>query len=302
MREKMEHPIYDLAKKGYDFEVLGSHSSQKNNVSELFSYLSDNLAQIPWKDLEKRGWIKGERNISSLAPLVSAFFNESTGKALFRKSKRANETILPFWLSRIETQAKIKFIDKPNLRFEKEAFNPGEMAKLAQKSVDPNFIREIPAYLHEFGILLVYEQGLPGMKADGVVMRLENGAPVIGMSLRFTRLDNFWFTLFHELAHIVLHYDIIKFPLVEENGIDSVGKFEVSANRLAQNAFVARNIWNRCPPKYEHTEESIVKFAEEQNIHPAIVAGMLQKETNRYDRYRSLVDSVNVVQIIKGAA
>jgi HTH-type transcriptional regulator/antitoxin HigA len=301
MTKRKKHPIYELAEMGFDFEVLGTQSPQKYSINDFFTHMSDKLSQIPWNELEKRGWIEGGRNISSLAPLASSFFDESTRK-LFRKSKNINEVIISFWLSRIITQARIQFIDNPKLKFKKKAFNQAVLLDLAKRSVDPYFIKDIPAYLREFGVILVFERGLPGIKTDGVVMRIENGIPVIGMSLRYSRLDYFWFTLLHELSHIVLHYNLLKSPIIEDLDSEYVDALEAMANRLAQNSFVPRSIWNRCPPRYEQTAQSIKKFAKEQGIHPAIVAGMLQKETNRYDRYRSIVDSVNVINIIEETA
>jgi len=298
MPKKMKHKIYDLANEGHDFEVWSSQPTHKGSILELYKLINDNLSEIPWKDLEKRHWIEGKRGVSSLASLASSFFDESTGRALFRKSKNVTDIILSFWLSRIDTQAKINFINNPKIKFQKDSFNKDMLINVAKKSSDIQVLKKLPEYLSHFGILLVYERGLPKMKTDGVVMKLQNGIPVIGMSLRYNRLDNFWFTLLHELAHVVLHYDLIESPIVENLDAVQVDSLEVAANRLAQNSFVPRSIWNRCSPRYEQDEKSIIKFARQQGIHPAIVAGMLQKETNRYDRYRKIVDSVNVSDLI----
>lgn len=301
MLSKSGNPIIELAGKGYDFEVCAGQANPKNSILDLYNQMSEKLQDVPWLDLEKRGWVKSGRNILSLAPFASSFIEDSKGNALFRKSSNVNETLISFWLTQVATQAKMKFIDSPNARFHRDAFNKDELVKIAKQSINIRSIKELPDYLQQFGILLIYERGVPGLKADGAVMKLENGSPVIGMSLRFSRLDNFWFTLMHELSHIVLHYDQIETPIVDDIESQNVDALETAANRLAQNTFVPRSIWNRCPPKYEQSESSIRKFAKEEGIHPAIVAGMLQKETNNYKRYRSIVDSVNVIDIIEGS-
>jgi HTH-type transcriptional regulator/antitoxin HigA len=300
MRDKMKHPIYELANKGYDFEVMGELPTHQDSIIEIYSQINGRISDIPWAELEKRQWVKGKRDISSLAPLALSSFDNTSGRALFRKANNVDDTIISFWLSRIETQAKIKFIDNPKLSFKKDSFNNTVLIDLAKKSKDTSFLNHIPEYLSEFGILLIYERGIPGLKADGVVLKLQNGIPVIGMSLRYSRLDNFWFTLMHELSHIVLHYDQMESPIIDNLETENVEALEIAANRLAQNSFVPRCTWNRCPPKYEKSNASVIKFAKEQGIHPAIVAGMLQKESNRYDRYRAIVDSVNVVEVLEG--
>ena len=302
MREGAKHIIYELASEGFDFEVLGGESKFANSVIELHSQISRNLSGVPWVDLAKKAWIKGEKGVPALAPLASSFFDDSVGRALFRKCENVNDTLISFWLSRIETRAKLTFLDNPNMEFENCKFTREEMVYLVKQSVKPEFIRDIPNFLARFGIILIYEQGIPSLKADGVVMKLQNGIPVIGMSLRYSRLDNFWFTLMHELSHVVLHYGEMNAPIVEDFESGEGDALEIAANRFAQNALVPRSIWNRCPPKYELTDDSIKKFAKQQGIHPAIVAGMLQRETNKYGWFRAIVDAVNVVDIIEGKA
>ena len=72
--------------------------------------------------------------------------------------------------------------------------------------IKTNNLSEIQNTLLEQGIYLIFEEAKPGTKVDGVALII-NKKPVIAMSLRLKNLDSFWFTLLHELAHIVLHYD-----------------------------------------------------------------------------------------------
>src|SRR5690606_14457409 len=60
-------------------------------------------------------------------------------------------------------------------------------------------------FLNKNGIHLVCEAHLPKTHLDGAALRLPDGSPVVALTLRYDRLDNFWFTLFHELAHVGLH-------------------------------------------------------------------------------------------------
>ena len=84
--------------------------------------------------------------------------------------------------------------------------------------VDPKFLRKVatlswsaegPRLAREFlakhGIHLICVERLPRIHLDGAVLQLPDGTPVIGMTLRYDRLDNFWFCLLHELAHIGRH-------------------------------------------------------------------------------------------------
>lgn len=71
---------------------------------------------------------------------------------------------------------------------------------------------------------------------DGVVIKTDNG-PVIGMSLRYDRVDNFWFTLIHELSHIAKHYKEQNSIIVDDldsNIHQNCEKIENEANELTK--------------------------------------------------------------------
>src|SRR5262249_17720857 len=61
------------------------------------------------------------------------------------------------------------------------------------------------AFLARHGIALVIEPHLPKTRLDGAAMKSASGRPIVGLTLRHDRLDSFWFTLMHELAHLALH-------------------------------------------------------------------------------------------------
>src|SRR4030095_5102041 len=126
-----------------------------------------------------------------------------------------------------------------------------QLRNLARMSVDPQIARQLPAILADFGVILVYLYALPGMKADGAVFRLSTGHPVVAMSLRFPRLDYFWFTLLHELSHIVLHNDQLTEPVFFDVEAEEKNRTEKAANRLAKNSIVDRESWRNCAPKYD---------------------------------------------------
>ena len=67
----------------------------------------------------------------------------------------------------------------------------------------PEEIRHIPQLLEKCGVRLVIVEFLPSSKIDGVTLWLTPRSPVIGLSLRFDRIDNFWFVLRHEIEHVL---------------------------------------------------------------------------------------------------
>jgi len=300
MDENKLNPIKELANNGIDFEVCGNQDGQATNFLDFYKFTTANMDSIPWLKLEKAGWIEPGRNISALAPLIQSIHTVGNRNSLFRKSKTANDFLVYFWSARVELKAKQIFIESENLQFDKERFNQDALFEISRLSPDINVLNKLPEILANYGIILVYEIAFPGIKSDGLVTKLDNGIPVVGLSLRYKRLDYFWFTLLHELSHIILHYDQIDSPIIENLDITDQELTERQADRLALNTFISRKDWNRCPPKYEKTDESIITFAKKMGIHPAIVAGRLQKETDRFDHYRKIIDEIDIMDIIRG--
>src|SRR5207248_2502983 len=66
----------------------------------------------------------------------------------------------------------------------------------------PGEARRVPDVMREFGIRFIVVQHLPGSKIDGAAFWIDERSPAIVLSLRHDRIDNFWFTLLHECAHI----------------------------------------------------------------------------------------------------
>lgn len=277
-----------------------THTTRTSEVTahELFERYREFqlfIAKLSRKELVARRWL---RTVDDDSPLETVFFDLPLSKqpTLFRKSTKADENLLAIWQARAQVQAEYQYLDKNPLAF--TGLTKDHLRKLAQLSVNPQVIRELPSILSELGIILVYVLALPGMKADGAVFHLSTGHPVIAMSLRFPRLDYFWFTLLHELAHLVLHADQIKEPVFFDVEADEKEATEKAANRLAKNSFVDRNTWRNCEPKYDTSERAVRSYAGYECIHPAIVAGFLRKESGNYKRYSTIINEHDVRKII----
>jgi HTH-type transcriptional regulator/antitoxin HigA len=148
--------------------------------------------------------------------------------------------------------------------------------------------------MSDCGIRFVLVETLATAKIDGVCFWLNDGSPVIGMTMRFDRIDNFWFVLRHEMEHVVQlhgrHAAMLDTQLERERAGTgpTVAEEERMANEAAQefcvpasslDAFVARKA-----PFF--SERDLIGFARVLKIHPGILAGQLQRKTDRYDRFR----------------
>jgi HTH-type transcriptional regulator/antitoxin HigA len=177
------------------------------------------------------------------------------------------------------------------------------VASFSRRNLGEDFLRQIVKLstradgplaakiaLAELGIRLVVEPHLPRTKLDGAAMLSASGHPIVGLTLRYDRIDNFWFTLLHELAHILRHITTDKATFIDDLDVDAdVDELEAEADRLASEAMIPRSVWRRSGAFRERTHESVLALASELGIHMAIVAGRLQRETKNFYQFSQLV-------------
>jgi HTH-type transcriptional regulator/antitoxin HigA len=153
------------------------------------------------------------------------------------------------------------------------------LLKLSRESDGPRRAKDA---LLKVGILLIVEPHLPQTYLDGAAFLLPNGTPIIGMTLRYDRLDNFWFVLIHELVHVRDHLRKGKLEEIFDDLESEPDELERNTDQLSGDIMIADEQWETALPRYLRTEESVIDFAREIGIHPAIVAGRIRKEANNY--------------------
>ncbi len=141
----------------------------------------------------------------------------------------------------------------------------------------------------ECGVRYIIVEGLPSGKIDGVCFWLDPHSPVIGMSLRLDRIDNFWFVLRHEIEHVlrghgkrdaIIDIDIYQSdPANEEEHIANQSALVFTIPEGEVRSFIARK-------QPFLSERDILGFARRVQVHPGIVVGQVQKQTGRFDLLR----------------
>jgi HTH-type transcriptional regulator/antitoxin HigA len=174
-----------------------------------------------------------------------------------------------------------------------------EVARLSWFEQGPLLARE---FLAKHGIALIIEPHLPSTRLDGAAMLTEENWPVIGLTLRHDRIDNFWYTLVHELSHVAKHLDKTSWGVFIDDDLDkeSLGdQIEKEADKLTRETFIPRSIWMRSEAYYKRTPEAIKELAEQLKIHPAIIAGRIRRETENYTIFNDLVGRGQVKKLFK---
>lgn len=224
------------------------------------------------------------------------YCNNDHHAALFRRRNDASDVVCDLWLSKLRTISKW-FIHANGLP-EFNGISKDELFQLPRNFITSESIRNLPEYLSKLGIVLIFQPALQGMKMDGAIFKAPSRQVVIGLSLRYPRLDHFWFTLMHELAHAHLHLDFLDTPIIDDLDQKADSEIEESANRLASNSLISSSVWRANPVKFNPKENVVRDFARAIGVAPQIVAGRYQRDVNRYDIFSDIVNEFNTREIL----
>jgi HTH-type transcriptional regulator / antitoxin HigA len=268
------------------------------------------VSRLPIKEMKKRGWLEGIRFPENLTgelsdlDLAAAFVSQAVGShALHRQHVRSgskqDEYALLAWKARLLSKASrvASTMDKVH------PFDSQEIVgRLVRLSTRPEGPLEAIKLLQDHGVLLIIELHLPATHLDGAALLLNGDIPVIGLTLRHDRLDNFWFTLLHELGHIFLHRDRgLKDGFFDEEGAPALDALESEADQFAESAFMPNEVWKKSFVRFTRDRNQVVQFAEGHGISSAVIAGRIRRERNDYTLFNDLMGSGSLKKLMSSA-
>lgn len=252
------------------------------------------FAELPVAELIKRQWIKVEdiRDLNAVDHALIEFFDGQNPSQIARTPHAAKKTSAGeqasaaqlAWLYRVRQIAKELLVPKYSAVAARVA-----IPKLQELLSAPEEARHVPRILQECGIRFVVVEALKSSKIDGVCLWLDEHSPVIGMTMRFDRMDNFWFVLRHELEHVLqghgklepsLDVDLNEDVVDEEEKVANAAASEFCAPKSRVDSFIKRKA-----PIFP--ERDFLGLAKVLGVHPALLAGQIQFKTGRYDLFRA---------------
>jgi len=252
--------------------------------------------RFPIAEMVKRDWIAKPAKNASPEIIMRGLINQAGGEhvlpaAFFRKNDHArinaksDPYALKAWCWKVLALANSKPLTTPYKPGTVDLSFLSKVAKLSWSEEGPKLARE---FLEKNGIHLIPLEHLPKTHLDGAAMQLESGAPVIGLTLRYDRLDNFWFCLLHELAHVGRHMTgKLTDPFVDDLSLRDVkgarrDNKELEADDWAERGLIPAEDWDTSRVKDDPSPLAVVELAQRLNIHPAIIAGRIRHETRNY--------------------
>ncbi len=272
---------YQLSK----VKIPNDHVARKSRLYQKF----------PVREMLRRGWVRASENLDVLEQRFCDYFgipNLNAQPELIHRAKKTDVTkdVSPLqlaWLFRVLAMARQQTV--PTYSREKLL---AAVDKLKALVTAPEEARHVPRILAEAGVRLMFVEPLAGSRLDGACFWLADNKPAIGMTLRFDRIDNFWFVLRHEIEHVLREDGKAEAePVVDSDlGDDQEGlpECELRANAAGAEFCVPSdqldNFIARVQPYF--SEQKVLLFAQRINVHPGLVVGQLQRKLGRHDFLR----------------
>ncbi|MCC6863399.1 MAG: HigA family addiction module antidote protein [Rhodobacteraceae bacterium] len=247
----------------------------------------------PIREMVKRGWFAVTEDVSMLeAQLMRLFQTNSLTEVpcLSYNAKKGSDyaetTPLQWaWLFRVRQIASEMIVPAYS-----ESSLRAAISSMPRLMVDPEEVRHVPRILAECGVRFLVVETLQKANIDGVCFWLD-GSPVVGMTCRHDRIDNFWFVLRHELEHLLnrdgqkdhpspqmvdMDMDVLTGDLPPEEVLANEAAAEFCAPQEDIESFFVR--------KYPYmSEKDTLGLARRLQRHPGIVVGQLQRRSGKYD-------------------
>ena len=258
----------------------------RNREREQLEASQDWLREFPVNEMAKRGWIAKVRDQPEQVRELLSYFGVANvaaygkmtpvGSGVFRFTDKAkvSEGALAAWLRRGETEAKMK----ETARFDAGLlFQAAQEARTLTSSVPDVFAPRLERLFSDAGVAFVIVPELPKTGANGVARRLNSEKALIQLNLRYKWADIFWFTLFHEVAHLLKHKH--KRIIVDGKNFSQDPLIEEEADRWAADFLIPPDAWQEFASGGSFTRSNVVAFAEAIGVASGIVVGRLHKET-----------------------
>jgi HTH-type transcriptional regulator/antitoxin HigA len=271
---------------------INSEKSYRQELYEIqqmeeFERQKDWLKNFPINEMRKLGWLPNTKEKHLLVEGLLKFFGLATIEewkriyiheeisVAFRASlaHTPSPQAISAWLRKGEIQAnEIEVAEFDKKKFKDALTSIKELAFLMPE----DFMQQLQTISAQCGVAVVFTPNLPKAPISGAARWFHN-KPLIQLSGRFKTNDHFWFTFFHEAAHLILHGKKDVF-LEQVEGTKMDQTKEEEANAFAAKVLIDDKNWKAIVSQLPLTLSAIAEYAQQLRVAPGIIIGRLQHE------------------------
>lgn len=233
--------------------------------------------QFPYSEMAKFGWIPETKDTKEKIIYLRKYFevvelsllgNEQITRIACRRLATTEKSDLALMAWAQEAKIKARDIQTSPINIKELLAAIPELRKM---TVLPpgEFCPQVKQYLVKCGIALVFLPHLKGSFLQGASF-IDGNKIVVGLTARGKDADKFWFSLFHELAHIILGH------IGQPNGTSD--EDEKAADQWSGDMLIPPGAFECFRRACDYSEKNVIRFAREQGIAPGIVVGRMQIE------------------------
>ncbi|MDD5848652.1 MAG: helix-turn-helix domain-containing protein [Firmicutes bacterium] len=233
--------------------------------------------QFPYHEMAELGWIPETQEANEKIVNLRKYFgvvklsllgNEQITRIACRRLAitQKSDLALMAWAQEAKIQAREAEIAPINIRG-----LASQVSEIRKLTVQPYELicPQIRRHLADYGIALIILPHLKGSYLEGATFQ-DGKKIVVGLTTRGRDADRFWFSLFHELAHIILGH------VGQPNG--TTEEEERAADQWSRDTLISPDAFEAFRRASDYSEKSVLQFAREQGIAPGIVVGRMQSE------------------------
>ena len=244
------------------------------------------MKKFPVREMMKRGWLETAETVEGKVQSLLSFFAISSEKAwedyylnqelkvVFRisLSRAADPYAISAWLRQGEIMAKGMTVDR---EFDGTVLkNKLNEMKALMVSEAQDFFPKLQSLCSDCGVKLLLIGCLPKAPVNGATRWIGN-APVIQLSDRYKRYDIFWFTFFHEIAHILLHGKKEVF-LEDVTDMETDLLKEKEADAFSSEILLPQSAEKEIIQSKDYSGRALKEAAKRFGTHPSVIVGRLQ--------------------------
>lgn len=235
------------------------------------------VKQFPYSEMANLGWVTKTTKVKEKVIYLRKFFevvelsligSEKITKIACRRLAITKKSDLALMAWAQEAKLLARDIDTSPINIKGLISTIAEIRKMTVLN-PKEFCPKLKQCLAECGIALIFLPHLTGSFLQGASF-IDGNKIVVGLTVRGKDADKFWFSLFHELAHIILGHVGMSKEIVEND--------EKDADKWAENILISFDDFDAFKQAGDYSKESVLQFSKEQGIAPGIVVGRMQIE------------------------